>query len=310
MKKDEIGVEDILPFVGGICKGACDASILYLLAMGSRDWETQPDTFVFRFTARGGTTGPLTAIRQGKVLLAWVLLRCRWETDAWSILRKLAASSDAVLRLVECIIEFTTGASAVDAWVEFVWEARAAALLLVCGRLSSEPPHYLFDKELYESWTALEGKRARRIFPIRPKALSGVLSKNIQEIRTPLLALRGSPYWETVADEFGGWKNIHTRDESREAFFDLYFPDDIPDEWSTADQQKSHRKYTLTNTDDTLVTLYGTSPSLGLVVWTHQAIDEGLHLERYTHRQEIWQKIEATWDMTPRKKRICLKTSS
>jgi hypothetical protein len=29
-------------------------------------------------------------------------------------------------------------------------------------------------------------------------------------------------------------------DDSLEKFYELYFPDDIPDEWSTVDQQKSH----------------------------------------------------------------------
>jgi hypothetical protein len=41
------------------------------------------------------------------------------------------------------------------------------------------------------------------------------------------------------------WKNILkqvclTNDDSREKFYEEFFPDDIPDEWSLADQSKSH----------------------------------------------------------------------
>jgi hypothetical protein len=50
---------------------------------------------------------------------------------------------------------------------------------------------------------------------------------------TSLAVLRGSPFWttaiETVVD-----------DESKETFYETHFPDDIPDEWSLEDQQKSH----------------------------------------------------------------------
>lgn len=302
MKKDEIGVEDILPFVGGFCSGEKDASVLYLLARGSSNWEKQPDTFAFR---RVGQTAEVEAIKQRKVLFAWTLLRCRWSTDAWSIL--LSVCTPKMKPILELLQQ-----------TEFVWESRAAALLLVCDYGNMKVPRYSLDKKLVEEWSALEGRRARREFKIRPEACyafterskMGRNTTNIEEIREPLTALHGSPYWDTIAAEFGGWKPIYKNDASKEAFYDLYFPDDIPDEWSAADQEKSHGcGFSPDNEDQEkrlLMNLYGTAPSLGLVSWTHTAIKEGLDLSLYETRQEAWSTIQKGWSMAARPKKIVL----
>jgi hypothetical protein len=121
MKKDEISVEDILPFVGGLCSREKDASVFYLLAKGGADWEKQPDTFAFRVV---GESAEVSAIKQRKILFAWTLLRCRWITDAWPLL--LGLCPPKVKHVVELLQEQT----------EFVWESRAAALLLVCDKKS------------------------------------------------------------------------------------------------------------------------------------------------------------------------------
>jgi len=295
MNKDEISVDDILPFVGGICTSEKDASILYLLAKGSCNWEKQPDTFVFRMGEAAAD-----AIKQRKILFAWTLLRCRWETDAWDVLLKAAPESKGTLELLKS--------------QTMVWESRAAALLLVCNH-SAAAPRYHVDKSLVEKWTALEGRRERREFKTRPEACLFITQRgemprnvtNIEEIREPLTALHGSPYWDTIAAEFGGWKPIYKNDASKEAFYDLYFPDDIPDEWSLADQEKSHGRgfFADTEKERILMNLYGTAPSLGLVSWTHDAIRCGLDLSLY-EKQEGWAAIQEGWNLTPRLKKIVL----
>jgi hypothetical protein len=52
--------------------------------------------------------------------------------------------------------------------------------------------------------------------------------------------LWGSVYWDSVAEEAGGWEGIRDIPEKREAFYAAHFPDDIPDEWSLAERAKSH----------------------------------------------------------------------
>ena len=50
---------------------------------------------------------------------------------------------------------------------------------------------------------------------------------------TTLQALKGCPFWDTALESI-------VDDETKEAFYEKYFPDDIPDEWSLEDQKKSH----------------------------------------------------------------------
>jgi hypothetical protein len=70
---------------------------------------------------------------------------------------------------------------------------------------------------------------------------------NIEELRDPLPSLlSGCTFWRQAALSAGAFYNADTdqvwfpSDESLEYFYATYFPDDIPDEWSLADQQKSH----------------------------------------------------------------------
>ena len=49
----------------------------------------------------------------------------------------------------------------------------------------------------------------------------------------------GCPFWEEAVAEYqlnGRWQS----DDAREAFYDRYLVDDIPDEWTKAEKQKSH----------------------------------------------------------------------
>ena len=302
MEKDEITVEEILLFVGAFCCSEKDGSILYILAKGALDWEKQPDTFAMIVS---GEQAAVAAIKQRKVLFAWTLLRCRWETDAWDVI--LSVSTPKMLNTLELLKK----------QMNFVWESRAAALLLVCGHGKLTPVRYYIDQALVDEWSILEGRRARRIFAIRAEAcfigterskMSREVS-NLGEIREPLTALHGSLYWDTIAEDFSGWKPIYKQDASKEAFYELYFPDDVPDEWSLANQEKSHgRGFFIEDDMETRHTmnLYGKLPSLGLVSWTHDAIRCGLDLSLYETKQSVWAKIQLDWDLRPRKKKIVL----
>jgi hypothetical protein len=101
-------------------------------------------------------------------------------------------------------------------------------------------------------WPSLKGRKAR-LQSIPLEALTedttrgSMLTKytNIGDLREPILLLPSAcAYWRRVTAA-AGFKMIEDdvevpEDEAYEAFYDLHFPDDIPDEWSLADQQKSH----------------------------------------------------------------------
>jgi len=138
---------------------------------------------------------------------------------------------------------------------------QAAALLILFDPVTAvpqpppkAPPAALATRD-WESWTAKVGRRAARIHPIPPTALHqattrGTMSSaytNIEELRDPLPSLLGGcTFWRQAALSAGALYNADTdqvwfpSDEALEYFYATYFPDDIPDEWSLADQQKSH----------------------------------------------------------------------
>jgi hypothetical protein len=88
-----------------------------------------------------------------------------------------------------------------------------------------------------EAWSQLS-MRSRRIYAIPFDSLFGMCWRGIGGDTTDELRMltkevfQTSPYWKSKA--------VWETDEELEEFYDTYFPDDIPDEWSREDQEKSH----------------------------------------------------------------------
>jgi len=109
------------------------------------------------------------------------------------------------------------------------------------------------NKAKWTLWNSMIGRRKARIYAIPDAALTpattrgSLLTKytNIADIREPVgLLSEGCKFWQgalqaagiTTTDETVSFPN----DEVLEKFYEEFFPDDIPDEWSAVDQQKSH----------------------------------------------------------------------
>jgi hypothetical protein len=112
-------------------------------------------------------------------------------------------------------------------------------------------------------WDTLHGRK-RRVYTIPQEAIywttarghTSVYETADSQLRGSLERpdrLWGSVYWDSVAEELGGWLAVRADDNTREAFYDEHFPDDIPDEWSLDDREKSHGRGSLQpNTTATL----------------------------------------------------------
>ncbi len=93
-----------------------------------------------------------------------------------------------------------------------------------------------FTEEV-ETWNSLS-MRKRRIYAIPYDCLFGMCWRGIggdttDELRNLTRELfQASPYWKPRA--------VWETDDELEEFYETYFPDDIPDEWSREDQEKSH----------------------------------------------------------------------
>ena len=105
------------------------------------------------------------------------------------------------------------------------------------------------------------GRRERRVHQIPSACLYGTTLRgrsrwaqsNYTQLYNVEKYLVGCPFWDEVLVEYAEvtedgeikWHN----DDKMEEFYEKYFPDDIPDEWSKKDQQKSHGDGVLGPTD-------------------------------------------------------------
>lgn len=137
---------------------------------------------------------------------------------------------------------------------------QAAAVTTLCYPTKDQPNFLQWSRAsdrfigTWASWTANVGRRAVRI-PIPIDALhkdttrGSISSKytNVADVREPILLLTGGCAWWRRTVKKNGFNETEEGievpdDDDYEDFYDLHFPDDIPDEWSLQDQQKSHGK--------------------------------------------------------------------
>ena len=150
-------------------------------------------------------------------------------------------------------------------------ESRAIAVAALCLSKAefaaswSQPPCEILKEVAAELpvWESRIGRRSRRVYKIPPECLGltergklSVYETNEKEI-IGRLTLCGSPFWDSVVEAYGGWV---MKDRARESFYDTYFPDDIPDEWSLAERAKSHGRGASADVAKTIQSWYGHLP--------------------------------------------------
>jgi len=106
-----------------------------------------------------------------------------------------------------------------------------------------------------QAWTANVGRRKSRLYAIPVEALHANSTRgriphkytNIDDLRDPVQVLsEGCTFWQNTLRSNGieidkdTGATVFPDDTALESFYDTYFPDDIPDEWSMEDQLKSH----------------------------------------------------------------------
>jgi hypothetical protein len=166
-----------------------------------------------------------------------------------------------------------------------------------------------------EEWKECVGRRNRRIFPIPHECLyyrtnRGLLSnkettlKELYDINEECLET-ACPFWKRVIEEEVPWLD----DDRKESFYDLYFPDDIPDEWSKQDQEKSHGYGCLINKETPNYSKYIDRWFTAMTtrsVWLNNRDLRNLCSQEKVWKEvfdERWDSIVATWCLTPVKER-------
>jgi|UniRef100_A0A6C0BH15 hypothetical protein len=217
----------------------------------------------------------IRALYQGKAKSAWWMAQ-RWEEErVWSVLESYAAhryptSVWDALRNYEHLLGYRSP--------EYDMIIRCLAVLSCCLSLDQyeksqkELPSQLLpsQKDALERWDTCVGYKKRRIYTIPTACLYGVTERgrqrwshtNVRELNQLEPSLIGCPFWEEAIAEYGTiiknriqWNS----DDDLEEFYDRYFPDDIPDEWTKAEKAVSHGDGVLGPTE--VVTLFKYSRS-------------------------------------------------
>lgn len=217
--------------------------------------------------------------REGRLKVCWQLARCS-ERDtslwwlAWCGVQPSCVGSSRMLDQWQrtCHQEeepfWTELVDKADDRLEHVMEALqtdlgrysvlgrccATSLIFHQGRLpesswlelSQEEPIDLIALQL--EWSMADTLRQGRAHAIPPGCLYGMTWRGsggdtLEELRgLSLTQLRASPYWKQIVLPLSSATDWNS-DDAKESFYDTYFPYvncNIPDEWSKADQQKSH----------------------------------------------------------------------
>lgn len=292
-----------------------DSTAFHLLIRGA----SEPPTWVPTFAhAKEYTSLPEAfedSLFRGKIQEAWLIGRAIESPQQWLILEKLAngLGRSRELHILRTSLEDC--------------EARASAHVLVTldNTVWSSAMKDLDIRELpvelareIDDWDNEDSPRKRRVFRIRPEAILFITQRSSQptnvSCQTDLMDgllenLKESTYWSAVLENFmAGDKWLS--DDSKEDFYDTFFPDDIPDEWSETDRERSHgcglgRNYA-TAQQRFLDTLFQKSTTLG--IWQRKPIkvdfDDQLEIQKYYENNYIKSKeiLQSLLPMKPVKK--------
>jgi len=275
--------------------------------------------------------GPsVRALVQGKTPLAWAILRPTWYQNNWSTL-------SAFVKEHPCLSDSISLLESAPSWMgflwkdEYTWPVRAVA---VASLSSLKPP--IMEREPCDDYMKQWAEwlkapmRFRRPYTIPTDCLywftargnlrvsettEGELTDGLEK------ALIGSKIWKMHEKELDD-------DESRQNFYDTYFPNDIPDEWSAASRAVSHGRGVVPVGDIQFHIVFercldrwfqrvpnciwkGTENALAEFKrrWAYsppQSLERGIH-EAYTH--EKWNFV-STWSFVQMRREITVLNST
>jgi len=238
----ELNVDELVGLVVGLCRAgtAGRRDISYLILAGSSEPAEQAAFCIGPKGFTGADAYFIACIQQGRTISAW---------------RALGSVTGPALRVAAERKHGAAGLDACDLLVEYP-ALTVAALCLPKGELSQRLAEPVLGtlrevESARAEWEPLLGRKARRQYPIPSESLYWLThrgSRSTYDTSEKVLCgslerpgkLWGSVYWDSIAEGLGGWHAIRNDPEVRMAFYDEHFPDDIPDEWSTAEREKSH----------------------------------------------------------------------
>ena len=242
----DISQEDLLAIACAFAKRRlCDSTVFHLLLRGAI---AKPWTPAFPHSNEYQTVqqAVLDCLKRGKLQEAWLLGRALTEEEQWPLLTELATDLgrldelNVLKELRECRQESLAAVYVLVSLDHITWMQSQEAL-------NNTIPREVEAAIAEWSIPGLSMKKRRAMKP-KPEALLHLTLRSQQspyessepQIQGGLLeALMASEYWSAVLEPYmadGKWKT----QRHKEIFYDTHFPQDIPDEWSSADREMSH----------------------------------------------------------------------
>jgi len=219
-----------------------DSTIFHILIRGtiSRIWKP---CFPHSKEYSCATDAITDCLKRGKLIDAWLIGRTLEPSEQWLVLETFAPGFKKELQILKTLreskMECLASAYVLVCLDELSWIASQTALE------NNEPVEL---GEAIEDWLLEQSMRKRRVYKPRPEALLYLtdrseissLKSSEPDIQENLEdGLKASEYWSEIMEPYmknGKWAS----DLKKEKFYSKYFPQDIPDEWSLADREKSH----------------------------------------------------------------------
>ena len=241
----DISQEDLLAITCAFAKRRlCDSTVFHLLLRGAMTKSWTP-AFPHAIEYQTVQQAVLDCLKRGKLQEAWLLGRALVEEEQWALLEGMATELGRLeeLRTLKGLRECRQ-------------ESLAASYVLVSldhitWMQSQEALNNTIPREVEAAigeWKSEVSMKKRRAMKPKPEALLHLSARSQQspyessepQIQGGLLeALMASEYWSVVLEPYmldGKWKT----QRHKELFYDTHFPQDIPDEWSLAEREKSH----------------------------------------------------------------------
>lgn len=269
-EKPDVDEDELLLLVNSLLRLPCrDSTTIHLLFRGPcQSIERLPptpktDAFLPLLSSIATTPFQQTLVRcfrLGKVTSAWILayqLLQEGEDAWWDFLARYELVSQGSPSVRQCFEHLRSVCESLfpeDESIHIACQATAIAFLCLSPSRQTKSIYVLPETPIDshsascgKEWKSLEGRRGRRVYAPPSECLSWITSRGsnpytkttIKEVRNlsiDVLREKGCPFWQDALDTTNPWLN----DDAFEQFWDTYFPDDIPDEWSSEDQKKSH----------------------------------------------------------------------
>jgi hypothetical protein len=245
-----------------------DNSLWNILCLTAQNPEKMPDRITRKALHLSSTNDKkelyfINSIYQGKAQSAWWISQYMTNESIWNLLEWFSKNTypkytDKYNICLEALKEYDKLLGYKSAEYDVI--IRCMAILMFCIKPKMIDNSFMaldatIDSGCNQSlneWSKIVGSRARRLYSIPSSCLYGTTLRgrskwaqnNYYQLNNIEKHINGCPFWDEVLEEYG------TRDESGEIkwnseeaveeFYDKYFPDDIPDEWTKKDKQQSH----------------------------------------------------------------------